>query len=76
MYVASPVLRDEFCLYLWRSIDTPGTLYLAKDLRHAQAVYAGLIAEGYLVKAVHSGTNIEYEMCDGKLLPSGSLSSR
>ena len=74
--MATPALRDEFCLYLWRSIDVPGTLYLATDLESAEAVYAGLIAEGYVVKVVHVATNTEYEMCDGKLLPLHSLSQR
>jgi hypothetical protein len=74
--VASPAVRDEFCLYLWRSLDVPGTLYLARDFEHAKAVYAGLIAEGYLVKVVHAATNTEYEMSDGKLLPLHSLSQR
>jgi hypothetical protein len=74
--VASPALPDEFCLYLWRSLEAPGTLYLARDLEHAQAVYAGLMAEGYVVKVVHPATNTEYEMCDGTLLPIHSLSQR
>ena len=74
--MASPAVRDEFCLYLWRSLDVPGTLYLAGDFEHAKAVYAGLIAEGYLVKVVHAATNTEYEMSDGKLLPLHSLSQR
>jgi hypothetical protein len=74
--VATPALRDEFCLYLWRSPDVPGTLYLAKDFEHANAVYSGLIAEGYVVKVVHASTNTEYEMCDGKLLPLHSFSQR
>ena len=76
MNVASASLHDEFCLYLWRSLDVPGTLYLAKDLDHAEAVYAGLIAEGYVVKVVHATTNTEYEMCDGALLPIYSLNHR
>jgi hypothetical protein len=71
--VASPALHDEFCLYLWRSLDVPGTLYLARNLEHAKAVYAGLIAEGYVVKVVHAPTNTEYAMCDGALLPIHSL---
>ena len=76
MHVGTSALRDEFCLYLWRSVNMPGTLYMAKDLRHAQAVYAGLIAEGYVVKVVHARTNTEYEMSDGSLLPAQSLSHR
>ena len=71
--VASPALHDEFCLYLWRSLHVPGTLYLARDLEHAKAVYAGLIAEGYVVKVVHAPTNTEYALCDGALLPIHSL---
>lgn len=74
--MASPALHDEFCLYLWRSLDVPGTLYLASDLGSAEAVYAGLIAEGYVVKVVHAATNTEYEMCEGALLPVQSLSHR
>jgi len=54
----------------------PGTLYLAKDLHSASAVYAGLIAEGYVVKVVHAATNIEYEMCGATLEPVRSLSHR
>jgi hypothetical protein len=69
MNVASLAVQDEFCLYLWRSLDVPGTLYLANDLASAQAVYVGLVAEGYVVKVIHPATNTEYEMCDGKLLP-------
>ena len=72
--MSSPALRDEFCLYLWRSLDVPGTLYLARDLEHAKAVYAGLIAEGYVVKVVHAPTNTEYAMCEGQLLPLHSFS--
>lgn len=71
--VASLALQDEFCLYLWRSLDVPGTLYLARDLEHAKAVYAGLIAEGYVVKVVHAPSNTEYALCDGALLPIHSL---
>jgi hypothetical protein len=47
----------------------PGTLYLAKDSDSAAAIYAGLIAEGYVVKVVHAATNTEYEICDGAFLP-------
>jgi len=54
----------------------PGTLYLAKDSESAAAVCAGLTAEGYVVKVVHAATNTEYEICDGALLPSQSLSHR
>jgi hypothetical protein len=74
--VATSALQDAFCLYLWRSLDMPGTLYLAKDSDSAAAVYAGLIAEGYIVKVVHAASNTEYQICDGTLLPSHALSQR
>ena len=63
------MLVDEFCLYLWRSLETPGILYLARSLDRAQAVYRELTDEGYLVKVVHSGTDTEYEMRNGALSP-------
>jgi hypothetical protein len=38
-------------------------------MEHAKAVFAGLIAEGYIVRAVHAATDIEYALCEGQLLP-------
>ena len=70
--MASPA----FCLYLWRSVDSPGTLYLAKNLDSAEAVYAELSKEGYIVRAVHMATDSEYVMRDGVLLPAQALSPR
>ena len=64
----SQAIRDEFCLYIWRSLEAPGTLYLAKDIRNAQAVCAELIDAGYTVKVRQMGTDTEYEMQDGKLI--------
>ncbi len=64
----SQPIRDVFCLYLWRSLETPGTLYLAKSIDNAQAVCAELIDAGYLVKVSQMGTNTEYELRDGKLI--------
>ncbi|HYL36944.1 MAG TPA: hypothetical protein VEV17_13600 [Bryobacteraceae bacterium] len=60
---------DEFCLYLWRSLQAPGIVYLARSAASAQAVYSGLAEEGYIVKAVHAGSGAEFEIRDGALLP-------
>ena len=74
--MASPAFRDEFCLYFWRSVDTPGTLYLAKNIDSAEAVYAELEKEGYIVKAVHVATDSEYALYQGALLPVHTLCQR
>jgi hypothetical protein len=60
---------DAFCLYLWRTIDAPGTLYLATGLHNAAAVYRELVEDGYTVKVVHVSTDTEYEMREGALVP-------
>jgi hypothetical protein len=62
-------IRDSFYLYLWRSTNLPGTLYLAKGLETAEMLCRGLTEDGYIVKVVHSGTNAEFELCEGKLRP-------
>jgi hypothetical protein len=67
--VPEPGTRDAFCLYLWRTREAPGTLYLAGDLAHATAVYKELADDGYTVKVVHVPTDTEYEMLDGYLTP-------
>jgi hypothetical protein len=74
--VANPALGNEFCLYLWRTVDAPGTLYLAPDLASAEAVCAGMMAEGYLVKAVHAASETEYKLSEGKLSPRRSATIR
>jgi hypothetical protein len=61
--------RDSFYLYLWRSTNSPGTLYLAKGLQNAEMLCRGLTEDGYIVKVVQSGTNAEFELLDGKLRP-------
>jgi len=73
--VSTQAIRDEFCLYIWRSLEAPGTLYLAKDIRNAQAVCAELIDTGYIVKVSQMGTNTEYEMQDGRLIACAPASS-
>ena len=60
---------DEFCLYVWRSVTAPGILYLAKGIENAQAVYMELAEDGYIVKVLHTGTDTEYTLRDGTLLP-------
>ena len=60
---------DMFCLYFWRSATAPGALYMAKDLQVAQAICAALAEEGYLVKAVKPGADLEYRMTEGQLVP-------
>jgi hypothetical protein len=67
--VPEPGARDAFCLYLWRTMEAPGTLYLAGDIAHATAVYNELVDDGYTVKVVHVATDTEYEMQDGSLAP-------
>ena len=64
-----PGPRDAFCLYLWRTMEAPGTLYLAGDIAHATAVYDELVRDGYTVKVVHVPTDTEYEMLHGSLTP-------
>ena len=60
---------ESFALYLWRSKETPGTLYLANGLYTAETLCRNLSEEGYIVKVIHSGTDTEYELRDGALLP-------
>jgi hypothetical protein len=67
--VTYPDVSDEFCLYLWRSLESPGILYLARSIDSARTVYAGLSGEGYIVRAVHMESGTEFEMRDGALLP-------
>ena len=60
---------DEFCLYLWRSAEAPGVVYLARSADSARAVYNGLVEEGYIVKAIHAGSGAEFEVRGGALRP-------
>jgi len=65
-----PSIPDNFYLYLWRSSDSPGTLYLAKGFETAEALCRGLTEDGYIVKVIHMVTNGEFELREGKLCPS------
>jgi hypothetical protein len=69
--MASPAIGEIFCIYMWRSVESPGTLYLARGIHHTRSVCAELLAAGYIVKIVEMATNIEYEMRDGALLVCG-----
>jgi hypothetical protein len=60
---------DSFCLYLWRSKSAPGTLYLANSFETAEMLCRGLTEDGYIVKVIHTATNMEFELCEGKLRP-------
>ena len=64
--------RNDFYLYLWRSSNSPGTLYLAQGFEAAEALCRGLTEDGYIVKAIHVATNTEYEFCQGRLCPTHS----
>ena len=66
--MARTASNDVFCLYLWRSADAPGTLYLARGIQSARAVCSELIAAGYIVRVVQMATNTEYEMREGALV--------
>jgi len=50
---------DAFCLYLWRSVEAPGILYLARGMDSARAVYRELAEDGYIVRAIHMNSNTE-----------------
>jgi hypothetical protein len=63
-------LSESFALYLWRSPQAPGTLYLANGFGAAEALCRSLADDGYIVKVVHPATDVEYELCDGTLRPS------
>jgi hypothetical protein len=67
--MATPTLADNFCLYLWRSPELPGTLYLAQGLEATEALCKGLAEDGYIVKVIHSATNAELQWSGGKLVP-------
>jgi hypothetical protein len=67
-------LPDSFYLYLWRSPNSPGTLYLAKGFQTAEALCRGLAEDGYIVKVIHMDTDTEFELRDGKLRPMNSTS--
>lgn len=62
-------IPDNFYLYLWRSLNLPGTLYLAKGFETTETLCRGLTEDGYIVKVIQMGTEIEFELFGGKLRP-------
>jgi hypothetical protein len=62
-------IPDNFYMYLWRSSDSPGTLYLAKGFETTEALCRGLTEDGYIVKVIHMATNSEFELHEGRLCP-------
>lgn len=62
-------IPNHFYLYLWRSPNSPGTLYLAQGFETAEALCRGLTEDGYIVKVVHIATDTEFELRDGNLHP-------
>ncbi len=67
--VGQPGLFENFYLYFWRSIESPGVRYVARSASAAEAMSQELIREGYIVKIVHAATDTEYEWRQGALLP-------
>jgi hypothetical protein len=67
--MAPSSLSEGFALYLWRSPESPGTLYLASGLSSVEALCRSLSEDGYIVKVVHAATDTEYELRDGALRP-------
>jgi len=69
-------IPNHFFLYLWRSPDSPGTLYLAQGFETAEALCRGLTQEGYIVKVIHMATDVEFQLNDGRLYPTANGSAQ
>ena len=69
MLVKRQVSSSQFCLYLWRSLESPGVRYLAKCADAARAVYSEMRAEGYIVRAVEVPSGREFEVRNGDFVP-------
>ena len=67
--VGQPGLIENFYLYFWRSMESPGIRYLARSISAAEAMSQELLREGYIVKVVHAATDTEYEWRQGALRP-------
>ncbi len=46
-------------MHLWRSTNSPGTLYAAQGFEATEALYKGLAEDGFIVKLIHMATNAE-----------------
>src|ERR1700733_6482920 len=73
--MAPSSISNSFYLYLWRSPNSPGTLYLAQGFETAEALCRGLTDDGYIVKVIHMASDTEFELCGGRLCPTTSGSS-
>lgn len=62
-------LIENFYLYFWRSMESPGIRYLARSISAAEAMSQELVREGYIVKVVHAATDTEYRWRQGALRP-------
>jgi len=62
-------ISESFYLYLWRSPNVPGTLYLAKGFEATEALCRGLSEDGYIVKVIQMRTDTEFELREGRLCP-------
>jgi hypothetical protein len=72
----STIPDNNYYLYLWRSPNSPGTLYLAQGFGTAEALSRGLAEDGYIVKVIHMATDTEFELSEGKLSPVVKSSSQ
>src|ERR1700733_4765565 len=72
--MAMATIPESFYMYLWRSPNLPGTLYVAQGFEETEALYRGLAEDGYIVKLIHTATNAEFQLSAGRLCPAqGSL---
>lgn len=60
-------------MYLWRSPNQPGTLYVAQGFETTEALCRGLTEDGFIVKLVHTATNAPFELNGGRLCPTEGL---
>jgi hypothetical protein len=67
--MGSSSLTESFYLYLWRSLNAPGTLYMAEGRDAAETLCRELMDSGYIVKVIETATDAEFELCEGKLCP-------
>ncbi len=71
--MATSSIPETFFMYLWRSPNLPGTVYVAQGFETTEALYKGLAADGFIVKLIHIATNAEFELSAGRLCPSQGL---
>jgi FkbM family methyltransferase len=74
--MAAASIPESFYMYLWRSPQLPGTLYLAQGFEATEELCRGLTEDGFIVKLVHTATNAEFELSAGRLCPSAGALPR